>query len=513
MANFDELQRAELCDALRSLLKSRSERGEAGSKKAEGLFKRIDKLMNETPVPEEGLRGVVRDVYRYPVKYWTDAEKDKLTDILGRYSEVSEPMLYDLMAGDGAEDEPEKKHALTLEDVDAYFAAEGIELRFNVLSRQYETGGIDAGDMTTDAYSRLVNAYTRVTPEIIDMYAKRLSRMHSYNPVRERIEGVTWDGVDRVSTLCDAMRIDAGDGLSRVLVQKWLAQAVALALNEKDFGIAGQGVLVLEGPEGIGKSTLTRRLVFNDLDLWTDEDLHIADKDSKMHITSKWIAELSELGKVFRRNDGDAIKRFITAPRDSFRVPYGRQEETHPRRVSFFGTLNPKGNDFRYLSGDDVNRRFWTVIGHFSNGIKLDFEKINTLDMAQLWRQSYDDVMNRGPLAYELTKNESDALAERNKQFAKPLPAEEELRDIIAKADLTDIYGKALYRLGPVTASDIIKDNDSLKRFTIQQIGAAMNKLGFEQDRRRRYNFWRPVYTVTSVYGQAEERAATADEE
>lgn len=514
MANDDEMKRA-FYGALQNLMGERAGRGNPGGTKAEGIRKKLAAVAAPDAKPDENdeaAKKAVREVLSY--RYFDDAEQSTLKRVLESFATFV-PWLHEetekLLKKD--EDADEKKHAMTLEDFDAYCAEQGIELRYNVLSRHYDTGGIDAEDLVTDAYSNLVNVYTRVTPDICHSYAKRLSRMHSYNPVMERLSAVRWDGVDRVTTLCDAMRIDADDSLSRVLVRKWLCQAVALAQNEKDFGIAAQGVLVLQGPEGIGKSTLVQRLVFGDLDLWTDETLHVNDKDSKMHVTSKWIAEMPELGQVFRRNDADAIKRFLTAPRDSFRVPYAKDEETHPRRVSFFGTLNPKGGDYRYLSGDDTNRRFWTVIGHYPKGTKLDHKAINEMDMVQLWRQSFEDVRENGPSAYELTKAEQDALITRNKNYSKPLPAEEELRDIIAKADLTDIYGKAFYKLGLATATDIIKDNDSLKRFSIQQIGAALNKLGFEQDRRRRYNFWRPVYSETSVFGQAEKRAAKADEE
>lgn len=502
MADLRTIQIAELTEKLCAMMRGRSERGGAGAKKAETISKRLAAVAHE-----EDVRDLVRDIVRYPVKYWTPEERNRLGEIFKSYGDIVEPWIYDIT--EAADEGDEKKHAMTLEDFDGYLVEQGIELRYNVLARRYDTGGIDAADLVTDAYSALVNRYTRVTPDICDAYAKRISRMHSYNPVMERLQPVTWDGVDRVSILCDAMRIDEADTLSRALVRKWLCQAVALAQNEKDFGIAAQGVLVLQGPEGIGKSTLVQRLVFGDLDLWTDETLHVNDKDSKIHVTSKWIAEMPELGQVFRRNDADAIKRFLTAPRDTFRIPYGMREETHPRRVSFFGTLNPKGDDYRYLSGDDTNRRFWTVIGHYPKGTKLDHKAINELDMVQLWRQSFEDVMKHGGAAYELSKSEMDELIARNKNYSKSLPAEEELRDIIAKAEAENANKRTkAYKLCMMTASDIqLNYEHVLKRYSVNQIGAALNKLGFEQRRGRVYSFWCPANN-SSIYAAMEEKDA-----
>lgn len=508
MANFDELQRAELCDALRSLLKARAERGEAGSKKAEGLFKRIDKLMNETPVPEEGLRGVVRDVYRYPVKYWTDTEKDKLTGIFGRYSEVSEPMLYDLMAGDGTEDEPEKKHSLTLEDFDSYLAEKGILLRYNSITRTYENGGITAADFTADCYSELVNRFNRVTFDVIDAYAARLSHQNAYNPVLEKLDGVTWDGIDRIAELCDIIRIDAADELSRTLVKKWCCQAVALAQNDGNAQLAGQGVLVLMGAQGAGKSTLCRKLAFDDATLYTDAKLKVDDRDSQARVTARWICELSELGRMFRSNDSDALKNFLTSTADSFRVPYGRRDESYPRRVNFIATLNPRGSDYRYLNDDGGDRRFWTVRCIIPDGVRFDFERENALDVCQLWRQAFEEVAERGRAAYELTDKELSELLKRNRQFTRPLPAEEELRDIIAQAETADENGRRRYKKVMQTATDIKANFDSLRGFGVKQIAAALDRLGFEQDWRRRYEFWSPIHSPTSVYAAMAEKDA-----
>ena len=510
MANNEQLVLlAELLDSLRTLTKSRAERGEAGYKKASGLYERLDKLIKKGGYPsDEEARGIVRDVYRYPVKYWTDAEKNKLTDIISRYSAVAEPMLYDLMNGDGAEDEPEKKHSLTLEDFDGYLAEKGIELRYNSITRAYENGGISAADFTADCYSELVNRFNRVTFDVIDAYAARLSHRNAYNPVLEKLDGVTWDGIDRIAELCDIIRVDAADALSRTLVRKWCCQAIALAQNDSTTQLTAQGVLVLMGAQGAGKSTLCRKLAFNDATLYTDAKLKVDDRDSISRVTARWICELSELGRMFRSNDGDALKNFLTSSEDKFRRPYGMHDEEYPRRVSFIATLNPRGSDYRYLNDDGGDRRFWTVQCIIPDGVRFDFERENALNVCQLWRQAFEEVAERGPAAYELTDKELSELLKRNRQFTRPLPAEEELRDICAQAETADEYGRRRYKKTLQTATEIKANFDSLRGFGVKQIAAALDRLGHEQDWRRRYEFWCPVHSPTSVYAALDEKKA-----
>lgn len=499
----------QLLRELRDLMKSRSERGEAGNKKAEGLYKRLDALVNRRGYPsDEEACGIVRDVVKYPPKYWNNNEFEELKTIFARYGDIINPWVSDMNFDEEAA-ASEKKHALTLEDFDGYLAEKGIDLRYNVISRTYENGGIAADDFTADTYSDLVNRYTKVSVDIVDMYAARLSRRNSYNPVLERVKSVSWDGVDRLEDLCDIIRIAPEDKLSRTLVRKWCCQAIALAQNEKDIQIAGQGVLVLQGAQNAGKSTLCRRLAFDDQSLFTDAPLRVDDRDSVSRITSRWICELSELGRIFRRNDSDAIKQFLTSPQDSFRVPYGRHDETHPRRVSFIATLNPHGDDYRYLSGDGGDRRFWTVLCQIPEGVHFDFAKENALDIKKMWRQAFDEVNDLGDAAFKLTDEEMAQLVTRNKEYAKPIPGEEELRDILAEVEHRNSKGRKAYKYILVSASQLKMEYEHhLRNVGILQISAALSKLGFKQQSHRRYYFPVPIHSSLSVNGYSDETDA-----
>jgi putative DNA primase/helicase len=111
---------------------------------------------------------------------------------------------------------------------------------------------------------------------------------------------------------------------------------------------------ILEGPQGIGKSTALRTLAGDGF--YCDSLLDIRGKDACQTIQGVWLYELSELDALFGR-EISVVKAFLSRSFDRFRRPYGRAPETIPRSVVFCGTTNQGG----YLKDRSGNRRFWIV--------------------------------------------------------------------------------------------------------------------------------------------------------
>lgn len=475
-------------------------RGSPGAVKAARLEHNLVDALSADDVSEtkKAILAIVN--HSFKPRYFTEEEQSALDAAI---KELPDDVKTRIM--DGEKTDAATKKALTLGDVESYLDREGITLRYNEITHEFENGGRDADDLTTKIHSDLVNEFTRVSPDIIERYETYISRQNRYNPVLEKIESITWDGRDRIDELCDIIRIDKGDELSRILVRRWIYQAMAMALNTTDEQIAGQGVLVLQSPQNAGKSTLCRKLAFEDASLYTDAALRVDNRDSVARITAKWICELSELGRMFRGNDGDALKQFLTSPKDEFRLPYAKHDEKRPRKVSFIGTLNPKRGDRRYLTDDGGDRRYWTVICNVQDGEQFDFEAEDKLDFVQLWRQAHEEVQAHGAAAYMLGADEVKMLVRRNRDYMLSVPGEDELRDIIETAKRRDRNGKSRFKTAPQTATEIKQNFDSLKNLTVEKIGAALQRLGYEQDRRRRYNFPCPVYSKLSAEDTTDE--------
>jgi len=130
-----------------------------------------------------------------------------------------------------------------------------------------------------------------------------------------------------------------------------LIQAVARA---KDPGCKADLVVVLEGEQGTGKSTVLREL-FSDKH-FGDQLPHMASKDASSYLKGKWGVELAELD-FKRKAEIGTIKAFISRISENYRPAFGREEIEVARTCVFIGTTN---ND-NYLSDETGNRRFLPV--------------------------------------------------------------------------------------------------------------------------------------------------------
>ena len=115
-------------------------------------------------------------------------------------------------------------------------------------------------------------------------------------------------------------------------------------------------MIVLNGGQGIGKSTLINKLGRE----WYSDSLNISDMNDKTaaeKLQGYWIMEIGELAGM-RKADLDKVKAFISRQDDKYRASFGRRVTPHPRQCVFFGTTNSESGYLRDITG---NRRYWNV--------------------------------------------------------------------------------------------------------------------------------------------------------
>lgn len=158
-----------------------------------------------------------------------------------------------------------------------------------------------------------------------------------YHPIKEYFSTLQWDGTERLDTLLIDY-LGAEDTLYvRAVTRKTFTAAVARVYEP---GIKFDSILVLNGPQGIGKSTLFALLGKD----WYSDSLSISDMKDKTaaeKLQGYWILELGELAGI-KKVDVETVKSFVTRTDDKFRQSYGVAVESIPDPALLWEVQTPK---------------------------------------------------------------------------------------------------------------------------------------------------------------------------
>ena len=190
-----------------------------------------------------------------------------------------------------------------------------------------------------------------VSVDVAGQAVQTAARDHPFHPVKAYLQGLHWDGVERLDRwLSTYLGADDTD-YSRAVGSRWLISAVARIFQP---GAKADCCLILEGPQGIRKSTALRTIAG---EYFTDELADLGSKDAAMQTRGVWIIELSELDNLSHAEVA-RIKAFMSRTTDRFRPPYGMRLVESPRQCVFAGTVNHG----TYLRDETGGRRFWPVV-------------------------------------------------------------------------------------------------------------------------------------------------------
>lgn len=242
---------------------------------------------------------------------------------------------------------------------------------------------------------------------------------HAYNPVREYLTNGIWDQIDRFPELFDVLKIK--DEFERILIRKWFYQTAALPFSTLYKPIQPEGVLILSGAEGIGKTRFFEQMAYKSLWFFSlDKELSTKNKDNVIAMLGAWISELGEIDRTFEANKSD-LKNFMTMSKDNIRKPYAREPITKARTTSFCGTTNKS----EILTNNTGYRRWWIV--HLKTDDKINMGKfVNEEYLRQFWLQCHTEYISN-PQCFRLTTDEQHELKERNKSEKEISPIEQML--------------------------------------------------------------------------------------
>jgi predicted P-loop ATPase len=190
-----------------------------------------------------------------------------------------------------------------------------------------------------------------VSVDVAGQAVQTAARDHPFHPVRTYLNSLYWDGIERVDRWLTTYLGADDTEYSRAVGSRWLISAVARIFRP---GAKADCCLILEGPQGIRKSTALRTIAG---EYFTDELADLGSKDAAMQTRGVWIIELSELDNLGHAEVA-RIKAFISRTTDRFRPPYGMRLVESPRQCVFAGTVNHG----TYLRDETGGRRFWPIV-------------------------------------------------------------------------------------------------------------------------------------------------------
>jgi predicted P-loop ATPase len=228
-----------------------------------------------------------------------------------------------------------------------------------------------------------------------------VARENPFHPVRDYLNGLAWDRKPRLDQWLTRYVGVEDNRYVRAVGSRFLRSAVARVFKP---GCQADNMLILEGPQGILKSSVLRVLA----EPWfADRISQFGSKDSAMEVAGIWLFEMSELDALTKTSNS-AIKSFVSRRSDRFRPPYGKHVIDHPRQCVFAGTINPVEG---YLKDPTGARRFWPVACG-----DIDLESL-ARDRDQLWSEAVVHFMAGAPWWLETPSLEALAQAEQKARY------------------------------------------------------------------------------------------------
>ena len=228
--------------------------------------------------------------------------------------------------------------------------------RFNDLTKRLELPDgtpIDTPTLTELA-GDIEGAYktSLIQIDTIQRVLELIGTQRRFHPIRDWLEALPpWDRTLRIAGLFPTYYGAKDSAFVRAVGKNFMIATVARIFSP---GCKHDHVVVLEGAQGIGKSTSIQTLFGTE---WaTTARADISSKDFISGILGFWAIELSELSSL-RRSQVEAIKAVISATEDDVRLPYRRDTKRYPRQCVFIASTNEDS----YLQDRTGNRRFWPI--------------------------------------------------------------------------------------------------------------------------------------------------------
>jgi putative DNA primase/helicase len=384
---------------------------------------------------------------------------------------------------------------------------DGMEIKGEVPWKHPSKFWRDADDAQLISY--VDTHYGTFSARNYDIAVTKVADDRAYHPIREFIESLPeWDKVPRVDTLL-VDYLGAGDtAYVRAVTRKTLCAAISRVLRP---GCKFDSMLVLNGPQGVGKSTLIAKLAGE----WFSDSLNLGDTKDKTaaeKLQGYWILEIGELAGL-KKAEVETLRSFLSRQNDIYRAAFGKRATPHLRQCVFFGTTNAESGYLRDTTG---NRRFWPVKTPGSG--KKQSWNLTHEEILQIWAEALVYV-RQGEKLY--LSAEMDALAKDEQREAMESDEREglvreyldtllperwaemdlfERRNFLSGSDFGGLQEKGTVRRTSVSNMEIWcecfgKERANLRRTDSNELTGILARLGWKRaDNKVRIPLYGPQY-------------------
>ena len=208
---------------------------------------------------------------------------------------------------------------------------------------------------------------------------------NGYHPIRDYLNGLSWDGTERIRTCLHHFLGADSDQYTYEALRLFLLGAIHRAFHP---GCKFEVMLCLVGGQGAGKSTFFRLLAVKDE--WFSDDLRKLDDDNVYRkLQGHWIIEMSEMIATANAKSIEEIKSFLSRQKEVYKIPYETHPEDRLRQCVFGGTSNAL--DFLPLDRSG-NRRFIPVMVYPEQAEVhiLEDEAASRAYIEQMWAEAME---------------------------------------------------------------------------------------------------------------------------
>ena len=385
--------------------------------------------------------------------------------------------LEEISTGEGAKDDEFIRHPMNFQilaknqhNIDVAMTQLRVKVRFNkftdkTIIRYYdEQGKMVAESVYEDEqrndlwYGIDQKCQLQVPAEYFGGYIELVSRRNSFHPVRNYLNSLVWDKKERITKWLPNYAGVEDSQYVRAISAIFLVAAVKRMFEP---GCKYDEMLILEGEQGVGKSSIIVTLCHDES--WFSDGLPL-NVDAKQVIertAGKWLIEASELSGM-HESKVEPLKSFLSRRTDGpTRMAYAHLPVEKPRQFVLIGTTNSEA----YLDDSTGNRRFWPVK---TGEIKLDEL---ARDKDQLWAEAV--AWYKGGASIRLEPNLYEDATKQQEARRAIDPWEE-----ILNASYTDDF----YRIPPSDPWERLHvQTDRQDRKAQKRVVAIMKRLKFQK--------------------------------